>query len=243
MGNKILLALQYWEGDRHAALELAHFLADLEPSHSELADFIFVHRFDSAPPGPEDVRLLARKFNTSVFKSRRRGIGWPDGCNELWFSTMEWIHGNILSKRMPGYKAIFTFEADGAPLVQDWVSRLSKIWDRVNISGKVCMAGAMLDHGPHINGNALMSGDMNFLTWITKRVGGVNPGCGWDFVLAPEFRKHGWADVPEMKSYYHTRDYTPQQYLAMLKAGLVWIHGVKDNSLIRMGRERMLTRH
>jgi hypothetical protein len=238
--NKILLALQFWEGDKGQAMELAKFIADLEPVHNNLADVLFVCRFDSGHD-LATVQHVSRKFNTYTWKSRRRGVGWPDGCNELWFSTMEWVHGMIQAKRVPNYKSVFTFEADCAPMTPDWVARMSAIWDRVNQPNPVVMAGALIpDNGPHINGNAMMSCDPHFTTWLTKRLGGVHPGCGWDFILAKEFQQRGWADVPEMKSFYNTRNYTPAQYIEMVNRGLVWIHGVKDLSLIRMGRERML---
>lgn len=95
-----------------------------------------------------------------------------------------------------------------------------------------------MDPGPHINGNALISGKPNFLHWIARRVGGVRPGGGWDYVLARDFARIGWADIPGIKSIYNQPTFSPEQYADFIKNEWIWIHGGKDNSLIRMGRER-----
>lgn len=237
MVNKILIALQFWNGDKARAMELAKFLADLEPEKSQLADFLFAARFDCKIDAAV-VNHVARKFNVYTRVSRRRGVGWPDGCNELWFSVMEWAHSMIGAKKIPHYKAIFTCEADGCPIQRDWISRLSKEWDRVNSPKPVVMAGALVDPGPHINGNALMSGHMNFLQWIARKIGHVRPGGGWDFVLRHDFQRIGWADIPGIKSIYNTPTFSPEQYADMIRQDWTWIHGVKDLSLVRMGRER-----
>lgn len=118
MANKILIALQFWDGDRALAMELADFLADLEPVKQQQADFMFAPRFDCRADASV-VSRVSRKFNVYAQVSRRRGVGWPNGCNELWFSVMEWVQSMSLAKKIPSYKAIFTCEADGAPIPRD----------------------------------------------------------------------------------------------------------------------------
>ena len=237
MVNKLLIALQFWEGDKAQAMELARFLADLEPQHTDLADFLFMARFDCVPDDAT-VRHVSRKFNVHSVVSRRRSFGWPAGCNDLWFSVMEWAQSLIPAKKIPHYKAIFTCEADGAPIQRDWLARLSLEWERVNQKKPVVMAGALLEFGPHINGNALMSGDLKFLTWIGRRVGCCPANSGWDYCLAPEFKKRGWADIPGIKSIYAQPTFSREQYADFIKNEWTWIHGCKDNALIRYGRER-----
>lgn len=238
--NKILLALQYWDGDRAAGKRLAEFLADVETKHSDKADFLLVNRFDCRPL-LEVVPTLSRKFNTFNHKSPRTNTGWPNGCNDLWFSTMEWAYFMIEAKRVPHYKAILTFEPDCCPLVPDWIARLSYEWDRVNKPKEICMAGALVQQpGEHINGNALITGNMNFLSWITKRVGGVMPGGGWDYVLAPLFKRTGWANIPGMRSLYNTSNYTEEKYEDLKAQDIFFVHGVKDSTLMDLGRPRMM---
>ncbi len=237
MDSRILIALQFWGGDQARAMELAKFLADLEPEKSKLADFLFASRFD-CPIDPVVPRQVARKFTVYTKTSRRRGTGWPDGCNELWFSVMEWVQSMIQARKIPHYKAIFTCEADGCPIQRNWIEWLSLEWDRVNRVKPVVIAGPMVPPGPHINGNALITGNLKFLSWITRRVGGVQPGGGWDFVLRRDFERIGWSDIPCMKSIYNTPTFSQEQYEDMINRRWVWIHGVKDGSLIRMGREK-----
>ena len=237
MTNRLLIALQYWEGDRIRALTLADFLADLEPVKSPIADFLFVCRFDSTLDDAT-IQYVARKFNVFTMRSRRRETGWPNGCNGLWFSTMEWVQSMIAARKIPAYKAIFTCEADGCPIQRDWLARMSAEWDRVNQKSPVVIAGALVEPGPHINGNALITGDLHFLTWIARRVGGIIPNCGWDFYLAQEFKRRGWANVPGMQSIYNTPTFSEEQYQKMIDNDWTWVHGVKDTSLIQYGRKR-----
>ena len=237
MVNRILIALQFWNGDRDRALELARFLADLEPERSKLADFLFVARFDSLLDDYTTHRV-ARKFNVYTLKSRRQGTGWPDGCNELWFSTMEWVQSMTAARKVPAYKAIFTCEADGCPIQRNWIEWMSLEWDRVNRAKRVVIAGALVEPGPHINGNALITGEPGFLTWIARRVGGVRPGCGWDYCMKGDFERLGWANIPGMKSIYNTPTFSAENYAQMIADQWIWVHGGKDTSLIQMGRKR-----
>lgn len=234
--RKFLIALQFWDGDKAQAMNLARYLADLEPRHSDVADFLFVSRFDCKHDQPT-VDHVSRKFNTRTFTSRRRGVGWPDGCNDLWFSVMEWLNSMINAKKILPYKAVFTTEADNCPIQRDWAPKLSALWDKANEKSPVVMAGALVDPGPHINGNAFMSCRPDFLHWIARRIGGVRPGVGWDWILAPEFRRLGWANLTQVKSIYHTPTFSKEQFDDMRKNDWIWIHGCKDDSLIRHGRE------
>jgi hypothetical protein len=229
--------LAYWEGDRDAAGRLARFLADLEPRHSSDADFLLVNRFDCAPV-PGLVEDVSRKFNTFSVQSPIIRTGWPDGCNGLAMTGFDWVRSNFESERIPRYKAIFNCESDGGPICADWVARLSAAWDLVNKTRPVYMAGPLIPGNPdHINANALISGDLTFLKWLT--LGGpahTITGGGWDYLLAREFKRMGWANISEMRSYYNSPHFTEEQYAQMRKENLIWVHGIKDNSLIDLGR-------
>lgn len=242
MSDKILIALQFWKGDMPAALRLARYLADLEKGHSKQADLLLVHRFDCPFEGQDNlIQRLSRSFNVTVYRSPRRGVGWPDGCNELWFATMEWVHSMVYAGRVPHYKAIFTCEADGGPVFQDWISRMSLAWDAANKDRKVFIAGALTEPGPHINGNALISGDLKHLFFVVRKLGGAPPGIGWDYVYRDLFKRIGWADIPGMKSYYNSKNFTTHQFQQMIADELIWVHGDKSGCLIDYGRQRYLS--
>lgn len=241
--KKILIALQFWTQDRLAAMKLARFIADLEPAHSELADFVFINRFDCDPADKDTVDRVARKFNTFSYRSPQRGTGWPDGCNSLWFGTMEWAFSFMEVGRLPAYKAIFTCEADGAPIFRDWVARMSKAWDVTQGGPKpVYVAGPLVSGGgveEHVNGNCLVSGNFKFLHWITRRVAGVPSRVGWDYALRGAFKQWGWANIPGMLSLYNTPRFSPEEYIQLVKNETIWVHGDKSNCLIDMGRARL----
>jgi hypothetical protein len=242
--NKILIALQFWNGDKAAALALASFLADLEPKHSDLADFLFVARFDTKHDDTT-VAKVSRKFNTHTYTSKGRGTGWPSGCNDLFFGTLGWFYHKAAAGQIPNYKAMFCCEADGGPMRKDWIAGLHEEWDRVNTpKGKIGQAGAWLDNGPdgigtgHINGNCLLSGDLVFLRWLVKAVNHVNVNVGWDWILAPMFKARGWSDIPKIRSVWR-QPMTEELFLAGMKEKIVWWHGCKDDALIRFGRKHL----
>jgi hypothetical protein len=239
--HKILIALQFWEGDKAGALKLASYLADLEPRHTELADIVLVNRFDCKKNYPEILTKLSRKFNVFSYTSPQRGTGWPDGCNSLWFGTMEWVSSYMVDAKIPHYKAIFTCEADGAPVLTDWLSRMSAAWDATQAGPtKVYIAGPLVKGGnieEHVNGNCLVSGDLKFLHWITRRVSGMPGGCGWDYAMRGAFKQWGWANIPGMLSLYNTPHFSREDFAQMQKQNSIWIHGDKSNCLIDYGRE------
>lgn len=236
MSPKLLLALQYWEGDREAAYRLARTLADLEPKHSESADLLLVHRADCVPPDKDLIAYLSRKFNVFVYRSPRRTAGWPAGCNDLWFATIEWVWSMLDARKIQAYSSVFTFEADGAPLVEGWIEKFQEAWG----SAKVKVLGCEVDNKKcpkHVNGNAMFSCDLNFLYWLAREIGAVGRGA-WDVALYPEFAKRGAADFPGLRSYYQTRSVTGEWVAQEQSKGTVFVHGVKDGSLLREVRAR-----
>lgn len=238
--NKILLMLQYWEGDRAQAMRLARFIADLQTEKSTIADFLFVGRFDCAHD-LESINYVSRKFNVFHYISKRRGTGWPHGCNDLWFGGLEWVQSMMADKKIPAYKAIFTFEADGVPLCPSWINQMSLDWDAESKKHETFAFGALLKApGPHINGNALFSGHPAFLHWVVRKVGGAPPRAGWDYVMYRDFKKWGAHNYPKLRSYWGTKTFSEEGFGKELTDGTVWLHGVKDDSLLNMARQKFL---
>ncbi len=244
--TKILIALQFWSGDREHAKALAQFIADVEDKHNELADILLVNRFD-CPYFPEKlVTELARKFNVFQYRTRSRLTGWPAGCNGLWTSTMEWVRSMCYAGKAPMYKCVFTCEADGAPLCKDWILRLHSAWDRANSVSPVTIAGPMVGSdspdapiATHINGNCLVSTRRDDLDWILRTVPTVHPMAGWDYAMRHEFRTRGWYNLLEIQSLYNSQTFSPEEYNYMVAKQWVWVHGDKSGILIKYGRKGM----
>lgn len=234
--QKILLALQFYHGDKAQANKVARLIADLEAVKTDKADFLFISRNDTTQD-MDTVKYVSKKFNTFHYKNHRRGEMWPFGCNELWFGTMDWLYGHILAKKCPAYKAVLTFEADCVPITPHWIARLSEAWDKAN---KKVVGSFQPAPGPHINGNGLFSCDPAFLKWVSREVGGCPPNVGWDYYLAKSFRAWGWADCPAIRSWWNMATMPKAQFDQLVNEGVVLMHGVKDSSVLDHARARFL---
>src|SRR6478736_442935 len=123
--RKMIVALQFWEGDKAKAMHLAKFIADLEPKKNELVDFAFVARFD-AKHDPAVIEYVSRKFNVWTLTGTRRTEGWPDGCNDL---ALDLFQQSAVRTRVRGpwenHKALYLIESDVMPMCRDWLARVS----------------------------------------------------------------------------------------------------------------------
>lgn len=242
--NKILIALPYWKGDQPAAMKLARLIADIEPTHCEWADLLFVARFDCIHDHTT-ILQASRRFNVFTHISGRREVGWPAGCNGLLFGTMEFFYYKMLAEKIPQYKAILICEADTVPLTRNWIETASREWDRVQKLKTTRIAGAMVGGGEfgrqHINGGCVMlSGEMKFLEWLTKRGAAYSSIAGWDWALAEEFKAWGWANIPGMKSYWNRPTMGLSEVEQLQKEGVFLLHGIKDDSLVKASRKALI---
>lgn len=241
--NKILIVISYWKGDRESAMRLSRLMADLQPERSDLADILFCARFD-CPHDLATMKYVARKFNVYTMISKRRGTGWPHGCNELFFGMLEWVYHKKESGQIPNYKAIFIVEADCVPMATNWIQVLHREWDIMNTGKRICVSGVWLPHGPHgvghINGNLILSGDLKFLFWLAKRVGGAPVTAGWDWLYAKDFHDRGWSPCPGMVFRWQCPTITESEYLDETRRGTFWFHGVKDGSALQLSRKILL---
>jgi hypothetical protein len=238
--SKFLLALQFWAGDKDKAMQTARLIADLQPKRDERFEFLFSARFDCGQD-IDTVRYVSSKFATHTFINKnRRGEGWPHGPNELWFGTVDHVFDYCQGQRFPRYRAILTFEADAYPLVPNWLSVLATEWHTAEAKG-VKMLGSMQPYpAQHVNGNCLISGDSKYLHWISREVGGCTPHGGWDYALREDFKRKGWSDCPAMKSYWGSKTSTPAFLKRISEEGAVFLHGVKDESVVSYVRDRYL---
>lgn len=249
--KKILIAIPFWELDKGQAMEAARLIADLENRHSDKADILFMSRFDCPPADKPTLDHVSRKFNTYSQVCRRRGTGWGLGSNELFFGIMDWVYANNAAKKLQEYKAILIFESDSCPLTPHWITTLHDAWDKSQLGPKpVKVFGPLLGQPEHpqmpkgvshINANALYSGDIKFLKTVARDIGGCSPHGGYDWFLAPRFMKMGWADCPQIKSWWRSINANPAILDSLIHQGVVMIHGFKDSSMLNLVRERYLS--
>jgi hypothetical protein len=213
-------------------MRIARLAADLEPHFNDHFDFLFLARFDT-PQDDATIKYVSAKFNVQTYINRhRRGVGWPHGCNELFFGLMDYVYTMRLADKIPNYKFILNFEGDSCPLRRDWLLRLNEQWDahKVKVLGPIIPPGPPATGGIHCNGNAMYSCDMDFLHWIARKLGGCSPMGGFDFLLAPQFRQWGWADCRIMRSWWHCSPLTPEVVENLQRENVVFLHGDKSSA-------------
>lgn len=229
MQDRGLIAIQFWRGDKDKAMRLARLIADMEPAFNRQVDFLFVARFD-IPHDPVTVKHVSRKFEVRTYTTKARSVGHPWGSWCLWFSTVEWF-AQLKGKKIPDYKWIFPFEADCVPISRTWIDDISREWDA---SRGVYLLGSETFHWrQHLNGNLMVSGDPQFLTWLTKGVGirGCPPKDAWDIYLFPQFARWGVGFSKRIKNVCGQPTCSREEFERWRAEGLSFIHGVKDHSL------------
>ena len=240
---KILISLQYWNGDRNQADRLARLIADLEKTHNGRADFLFLPRFD-CQLNLDTVNYVSRKFNVLTIGNvfRRREVGWPAGCNAAAFETFDFAFSR--AQQHHPYKAVLLLEADACPLHPNWIGDLHWAIDNAHpakIMGHHLPNGPKGFDGGHINGCCLVSGDFDTLYFLSRKIGGCTSAAGWDWVLAPKLQKFGWSDIPQIRSWWRKPSASTEELDEAARQGCALLHGVKDASVENYVRKKFLS--
>ena len=242
---KILLCLQMWDGDIDDGEKLLRLLADLCPVPSETvysaADLMIATRFDCRPVSTGLVQRLDGAFaKVWLRKSQRKEIGYPGGCNGLWFDSVQHV-ADMHRLKLMDYSAVLTTEADACPLVKDWDIILRNEWEKLRQGDPgLAVAGHWIPaHHElgHVNGNALF--DSRVFDRHPKLLG-CNAAYPWDVELAPVFKKLGWADTKKIRSSWKQGSMPEKEITAFKKSGVAWLHGVKDASVRDWARKNLI---
>jgi hypothetical protein len=234
---RFVLALQFWEGDKATAMRNARRIADNELTRREDVEFVFVPRFD-VDVDISTVRYVAQKFKTSVHQGRRRGKGWPHGCNELWCDFMQESVRRVRDGEWADVNGVFTFEADCVPIHSDWINVLKKRWEEVLAAGKLVMGHKFDDPPPHghINGNAI------FHPLVAQQLDliGCTSEAGWDWVLSKKIMPFA-VQTGFIKTIYNSRNVQPEWMESSVfpDEKPVVIHGGKDLSVEEYADRRL----
>lgn len=223
--QKLLICLQYWGGDRDAAMRLARHIASLEDGFRNDVTLMFCHRHDCEPPGSDALERVAEKMPVAVFKCSEHETGYPASPN---FMAME-IMRHVRTLADFNYNAALLMEADCVPVAHDWIDQLMGDWNRASAAGKYLMGSwrkECSDFG-HVNGN------MVFHPMITEWL--QFPETlheAWDIQLAPMFQGN-WCRTGLIANRYMEIMVSPDE-LKTPECGSVspvLIHGVKDESV------------
>lgn len=164
--KRFLVVLQYFNGDRDDAQELATLIADLERIRNREADFLIMRRADAREFDATVVAKLEAKFN-KVWQHtcrRRDARGYPWGCNAM-FSDLCMLLGHS-REHLAEYYAFVNLETDCVPLHPGWIGELASAFMQAEAAGKSAIGHIQTDPVEHLNGMAVYSTD------FIERVGG-----------------------------------------------------------------------
>jgi len=236
---KILVVMQYWEGDQKQAEEVVKLACDLLPEMSELVELMFVYRHDAQPPSTAVQVVAQQKFSkVRAWRCTRNGEGWPGGPNEMAYGVLSHVPiERHLHNAFPGIDAILLLEADMVFTRPQWDVELIEEWGKTVRAGKL-ISGALVAKGTneeHINGGALFAWDAT--THITALRGGPYLEA-WDFHHRRTLVENA---MPSGKFFldYKKATITPEELFAERDdvAPLIY-HGVKDRSAIKAVRDK-----
>ena len=228
----LVFALQVSPHEIEQAREMARLIVDIEKEPRGDVEFCLAIRDDvDANAAAEIEAILKQRFPAFTLRSKRYGRGWPDGCNDLWQSTMmqlgQWARGGKTK-----CEAVVTFEPDCIPLRLDWINRLKQEWVRVRDLGKMAF-GTVHDAGGtaglHINGNMVL--DIHAIKRFPQLQS--SHGC-WDCFHAKLFLENGVDSPTIIQRYGERRDLTPEDFAGFRSKGgdevPAFIHGIKAMS-------------
>lgn len=234
----MLLVIQYWQGDREAALRTARLIADVQPEPTKKHYIMFAHRFDAEPPDVETLAYVKRKFDIfGVHKGRRKEVGWPAGCNGLAHDVIQLAGEQRRVGNWQSVDGVWLLESDILPLNRHWLHMAAQEWEWAQKEGKLVLGAWSPHHGVdgHVNGNMIFHPDL----WI--RVPGLEgsaPHIGWDVYHANRLKRH-WKKSTQMINLYRATEVTAEA-LWPDRGPYIFVHGIKDDSGYNLVRERLL---
>lgn len=219
---KLLICLQFHEGDELKAYKLALMIADVESSFRDDVIFRFAPRFDLLI-NPTIPQLVGRKFKVEIKHTTSRWAGWPGGCNAMALDVLR-----DASKRTD-INGVLMLEPDCLPLRRDWLDQLIESWGAAPLG---CLAlGAWRDSGSefgHINGCGIFHPKLYELVHMEHLVG---PNSAWDAAIAPYIHQN-WKETTLIRNAWNTTTVTEETLYGhwIGERAPVLFHGAKDDS-------------
>lgn len=227
----ILIAIPFWSGDQHQAVELCRIIAGLQPHHVRgLAHVMLVSRQDCAIDS-NMVNIISKKFNVFTHQSTSPLKGWPAGPNGMFNSAM--IHIAITASNL--YECVYWMEPDCIPIAPNWFWCLVEEWRRrhpqANIVG--CRADCNGDGtGDHITGCALYHPNIaRIMPEITR-----SSEMAWDYEHRARIVAMG-GSTKLIENWYKATNADPG-ILDRINVGVNIIHGFKDSSLVDLVKRK-----
>lgn len=228
----ILICIPYWQGDKDQAKELCKIIVGMQQHHvNNIAHFLLVARQDCANDR-QMADILAQKFGVFQYRTPSPLRGWPAGPNGMFGTTM--THIALTSEKK--YECVYWMEPDCIPICPNWFWSLVKEWrarhPEANIIG--CRHDCHGDGtGDHITGCALYHPN---IARIMPRITSCS-NTAWDYALRNDIVKMG-GHTKLIVNHYKGTNVDPSTFETMLKSGVVLWHGIKDDSLMNLVKNK-----
>lgn len=229
------MALQFWEGDKKKAGELARLLADLERTKNHRVDLLLSGRWDCRPDR-EVAEYCGKAFNVYLTQGQTQLTGHPMGSWGLWRDTVHFVRDASAKGRLPRYDCILTFEADCVPMRRGWADQLLDQW----VPGIAAMGHEILPPAtpnPHVNGNLLISGSAEHLDAICQFE--CPPRWAWDLAIYPLVKRLGHVQAPGIRSGIF-KGVCRRWVEEAIADGVAVVHGDKDGSVLDCAKSVLL---
>lgn len=227
---KLVLALQFYIGDREKAMRLARLIADAEPKPRTDVEFVFVARYDCEHDF-KTIEHVRQKFPTHWITTYTKWRGWPGGPNAMARDLLEWTAAN--RKEVDG---LLMIEPDCVPTSAFWLNAIMDEWNDALMADKWLMGAWRDSGGPHghINGNCVVKPNFATLVHTNDLIG---PGLAWDCAVSPYARER-WYITGAIKNCFEARNATVEHLFDadMGEYCPALVHGFKDDSAYEIAK-------
>lgn len=239
--QKLLIVLQYYEGDKESAEELASLIADLERVRNNLADVMVFRRHDASEFSSGVLTKLRDKFNkVYVETSRRRDAkGYPFGPNQMW-SDLVTLMGQS-TQWFSNYYAFLPLEADCTPMRPGWIGELVEEFRVAKSKNFAAVGHVHANPIEHLNGVAVYD-SMIWKIVGGNRLNGSDPQVAYDIYHRTSLLPLAY-DTPLIMMEYQRPTITAEDLFKPWKNGFepAMFHGVKDGSARAAVRAKHIT--
>ncbi len=241
--QKLLIVLQYYDGDMNDMEDVANIICDLERVRNKDADILLFGRFDAKPfPSHSKSKLLSKFDKVHEVQCRARdGKSYPFASNCMFYDLVTLL-GQYEQWNRP-YFAFLNLESDCVPLHPGWIRELANEFKTAQAHGKQAIGhiyrGA--EAPEHMNGVAVYAIDI-FHKVAGAKLRGGKPNVAYDLYQAPNILPLA-EDTALIQMVYRQPTITKEELFRHHKGAVepAIYHGVKDASAREAVRARHIT--
>lgn len=239
--QKLLIVLQYFDGDKEAVEELALLIADLERVRNNQADIMVFRRHDASEFSVGVLEKLRDKFNKVYYeRSRRRDAkGYPFGPNQMWADLVTMMGQSPIWYE--NYYAFLPLESDCVPTRPGWIGELVEEFRVAKTKNFAAVGHIHNDPIEHLNGVAIY--DTRLWKIVPgKKLNGANPQVAYDIYHREQILPIAY-NTPLIMMEYQRPTITADDLFKPWKNGFepAMFHGVKDGSARAAVRSKHIT--